>query len=501
MAVEEHRSRGFSRDLVLRVAVVLTVAVGAAAWFLLGGNVRPLDPPAGGDEPIGTTVVRSGPVVPGAISDGLVRVGFADFDLDEGMAVDMRFPVPEAGQGGSQTFALGWWLRSDGDVDLQPQPVPTATSYVDDTAWFRFGPVGADGIEAELVVVARDTSASEDDPGDGTKGSTSWRLVLTNPGVEDRAVEVVVYGDIDAGGTPGDDVAQLVTANDWVRTSDQLAEYDVDLRGHGADRYWAGELDPGDLGLVDALYGDVPLPSPNTPLPLSPPPGDLELALGWEQVVVPAGGSTLVSWVVSVNEPAGGPPQPLAAPSTLDLGTIVIGQTSSTSTITLSNTGGIPSELTWVDPPAPFSRVGGTCGPSPLLLASATSCTLDITFSPTAVGDTTADVVVRDGQRTTSFQLTGVGQTVGTTSTTTTSTTTTSTTTTSTDLTTTSRPPLFPGRRPRPAHWCPRRPRRRVRRPSRSSSRWCRRGCWTRVRVRRRSMGSSWVRGGVCRAR
>jgi hypothetical protein len=163
MAVEEHRSRGFSRDLVLRVAVVLTVAAGAAAWFLLGGNVRPLDPPAGGDEPIGTTVVRSGPVVPGAISDGLVRVGFADFDLDEGMAVDMRFPVPEAGQGGSQTFALGWWLRSDGDVDLQPQPVPTATSYVDDTAWFRFGPVGADGIEAELVVVARDTSASEDD--------------------------------------------------------------------------------------------------------------------------------------------------------------------------------------------------------------------------------------------------------------------------------------------------------------------------------------------------
>ena len=70
--------------------------------------------------------------------------------------------------------------------------------------------------------------------------------------------------------------------------------------------------------------------------------------------------------------------------------TAVVGTTSAAQTLTLNNTGGAAATgiaLAFAPTPARFSRpagaAGGTCGAT---LAAATTCTINVVFSPTAVG-------------------------------------------------------------------------------------------------------------------
>jgi hypothetical protein len=95
-------------------------------------------------------------------------------------------------------------------------------------------------------------------------------------------------------------------------------------------------------------------------------------------------------------------------PSPLTFGNVAVGATS-TLTLTLSNTGLVGATgIAVTVGPAPFSRAGGTCGAT---LAAATTCTITVTFAPTAaVASTgtatiTANVVVTGAP----VSLTGTG--------------------------------------------------------------------------------------------
>ncbi len=73
--------------------------------------------------------------------------------------------------------------------------------------------------------------------------------------------------------------------------------------------------------------------------------------------------------------------------TSLNFGNLAIGSGSS-STLTLSNTGTGPLNVTSIDgPAAPFAITGGTCGAPPIALAAGASCTLTISFNPVAVGN------------------------------------------------------------------------------------------------------------------
>lgn len=70
----------------------------------------------------------------------------------------------------------------------------------------------------------------------------------------------------------------------------------------------------------------------------------------------------------------------------LNFGNVALGATGS-STLTVSNTGTGPLNVTSITGPAsPFSITGGTCGATPFTLAAGASCTLVIGFAPGTVG-------------------------------------------------------------------------------------------------------------------
>ncbi len=70
-------------------------------------------------------------------------------------------------------------------------------------------------------------------------------------------------------------------------------------------------------------------------------------------------------------------------PTSLSFGNVPQGSTSAAQTITLHNTGNATLTAIVVTPSAGFSRAGGTCGTS---LAAASTCTITVTFAPTAIG-------------------------------------------------------------------------------------------------------------------
>ena len=95
-------------------------------------------------------------------------------------------------------------------------------------------------------------------------------------------------------------------------------------------------------------------------------------------------------------------------PTSLSFGNEPLGVTSAAQTLTLHNTGGAAANTIAVVVTAPFARAGGTCGAT---LAAGTTCTITITFAPSALGAAsgtatiTANVVVTGSPVT----LTGTG--------------------------------------------------------------------------------------------
>jgi len=76
------------------------------------------------------------------------------------------------------------------------------------------------------------------------------------------------------------------------------------------------------------------------------------------------------------------------APTSIAFGDVLVGSTSPSSTVTLSNTGTASLDVTALTvAAAPFARSGGTCsGTLPITLAAGANCTLSYTFAPTATG-------------------------------------------------------------------------------------------------------------------
>jgi hypothetical protein len=68
-------------------------------------------------------------------------------------------------------------------------------------------------------------------------------------------------------------------------------------------------------------------------------------------------------------------------PTSLSFGNVTDGTTSAAKTLTVANTGGSAFTFTSIVVTAPFSQAGGTCGAT---LAANASCTILVTFSPTA---------------------------------------------------------------------------------------------------------------------
>ncbi|MFZ0662306.1 MAG: choice-of-anchor D domain-containing protein [Acidobacteriaceae bacterium] len=113
-------------------------------------------------------------------------------------------------------------------------------------------------------------------------------------------------------------------------------------------------------------------------------------------------------------------------PSSLCFQSVLVGQTTSAScasgtappvgqSIVIANTGGVPATLTSVSVSGDFAILANTCGTS--LAAANTSgdsCTVSITFTPTASGSRTGSLTVAGSAGTQTAQLSGIGQSAAT---------------------------------------------------------------------------------------
>jgi hypothetical protein len=87
----------------------------------------------------------------------------------------------------------------------------------------------------------------------------------------------------------------------------------------------------------------------------------------------------------------GGTSSPLtASPSSLSFGSVTVGSTSAAEAVTVSNPGTIAATVTSVSVSGPFSQ-SNTCGGS---IAAGGSCTVSVSFTPTAAGAATGTLSV-----------------------------------------------------------------------------------------------------------
>jgi Ca2+-binding RTX toxin-like protein len=90
-----------------------------------------------------------------------------------------------------------------------------------------------------------------------------------------------------------------------------------------------------------------------------------------------------------------GQPVPAAAvsPDGIDFGQLTVGQTSAPQVVTVSSTGDadlVVSDVSLSDPAAGFAITANTCG----TVAPGGTCSISVTFAPTAAGDREADLVI-----------------------------------------------------------------------------------------------------------
>lgn len=98
-------------------------------------------------------------------------------------------------------------------------------------------------------------------------------------------------------------------------------------------------------------------------------------------------------------------PTDALSPTSLIFAGTVVGQTSNTQTITLTNSGGMPLTSIGVSVAGPFTE-SSMCGTS---LAANASCSISVTFLPTASGSATGTLTVTDALRTQTVTLSGTG--------------------------------------------------------------------------------------------
>ena len=103
----------------------------------------------------------------------------------------------------------------------------------------------------------------------------------------------------------------------------------------------------------------------------------------------------------------GGTPMTLSATS-LSFGTVAEGNTSAAKTVTLTNNQNVTLNFSGIVASGVFAIASNTCGTS---IAAATSCTIGVTFSPTAIGAATGTLTFTDSALTgtQTASLTGTG--------------------------------------------------------------------------------------------
>lgn len=101
------------------------------------------------------------------------------------------------------------------------------------------------------------------------------------------------------------------------------------------------------------------------------------------------------------------------SPTTQDLGSVTLSQSSALTRLTLTNSGTANASVTGVTVAAPFSApasvVAGDCGTVPFTLAAGASCKLVVQFTPTAVGAASGTVSVTGTNVSAQAALTGTG--------------------------------------------------------------------------------------------
>lgn len=96
-----------------------------------------------------------------------------------------------------------------------------------------------------------------------------------------------------------------------------------------------------------------------------------------------------------------------ATPGILSFGPVVVGSTSATLPVSVSNAGGAAVPITSVAVTGPFAIANNACGTTSLAANSA--CAIDVEFKPVQTGPATGTLVLTDGAGTQSVELTGVG--------------------------------------------------------------------------------------------
>src|SRR5262249_53685846 len=98
----------------------------------------------------------------------------------------------------------------------------------------------------------------------------------------------------------------------------------------------------------------------------------------------------------------GGVASAALAPTVLDLGGQLVGSASAARSVTLSNTGNIPLNISGIAVTGDFAQTN-TCGAS---LAPGVTCTIQVSFTPSTAGARTGSLVVSDDDPTSATQTT-----------------------------------------------------------------------------------------------
>jgi len=98
------------------------------------------------------------------------------------------------------------------------------------------------------------------------------------------------------------------------------------------------------------------------------------------------------------------------APGSLDLGTVAVGDTTAAKTVTLTNNQAVSLNFSSILTSANFTIASNTCGAN---IAAGTTCTVGVTFSPTATGAATGSLTFTDDAANSpqTVNLTGTGST------------------------------------------------------------------------------------------
>jgi hypothetical protein len=204
----------------------------------------------------------------------------------------------------------------------------------------------------------------------------------------------LAFGDVAAGGTSSKDVSLTNTGFATDATNGDLTVSAISTTAGFSETDTCGTL-PATLSAAPADGSSCLITVTFAPTNGGPATGSLTVRDGSGlDHVVPLTGNGL------------GPGMTLSA-TTLDFGGALVGRTSQAQTVTLTSTGGAALTVSTIGPPSSSDYAErDTCGRAP---AAISSCTISVTFSPTASGLRRATLSIVDNAGNHQIALTGTG--------------------------------------------------------------------------------------------